>query len=530
MKLLGPAKSFRRELTVAMGGALVLCALSSAALIMVITFGRTTQLGKEHAEEFVKAVAPEMSYGLLIAREDGKVAETTLKTLAQRPDVMFAQLFDADGAPVMSVGQTTDRLPIAELTRLRARSLNGVAAHAESHWHVVAPVVMQSSLRSEEAARTQLLGHLYVIWSRDQYEAIYTSVALAIAAVSFITIVGGLAWTVRRSRRLTAPIVELARSMDNASLEHGIRAKGNGTAEIDRMAAAFNQLMQRLDDHRDQLEQTVQERTAELRNTNEELRLAMYDAQQAERFKSAFLAAVSHEMKTPLHSIEAYIRDALNELEFAGDAIESGEARAHLMTALAQKEQLLGLIKQILDLARAKAGRHTLRLSEVNVKEWLAGLRQTFSPLAKAKNTALTITHDGLPRLLTDRQKLSTIAENLLTNACTYTSGGSISLRMECTAAETVLVVSDTGCGIDAHLVDVVWEEFRQGDMGETRSTGGTGLGLALTKAYVELLTGTVKLESVKNEGTTVTVILPTFEKTSNPVDTAEKEPSDAHV
>ncbi len=513
-----------------MGGALVLCALSSAALVMIITFGRTTQLGKEHAEQFVKAVAPEMSYGLLIAREDGKVAETMLKTLAQRPDVMFAQLFDADGSPVMSVGRSEDRLANADLTRLRARSLSGVASSAGAHWHVVAPVVMQSTLGADEAARTQLLGHLYVIWSRDQYEEIYTSIALAIGAVSLITIVGSLAWTIRRSRRLTAPIVDLARSMDTASLSHDVRAIGNGTAEIDRMAAAFNMLMERLADHRDHLEQTVQARTSELQSTNEELRLAMHDAQQAERFKSAFLAAVSHEMKTPLHSIDAYIRDALSELEFLGDAIDSAEVRSHLMTALAQKEQLLGLIKQILELARAKAGRHTLRLAEINVKDWLAGLRQTYSPIAKSKKNLLAITHEGAPHLVTDPQKLSAIAENLLTNACTYTCAGAVSLRLTCTTEETTLIVSDNGCGIDANLVDVVWEEFRQGDMGETRSTGGTGLGLAVTKAYVELLKGSVKLEGVKNEGTTITVVLPVLEKIPTAVDTIEKEPSDARV
>lgn len=511
MKVLGARRSFRRELVVAMGGVLVLSGIGSAVLVTFLTYERTARLGQTQAEQFVSAVAPEMSYGLLIARDDNSIAKAMLATLARRPDVTFAQLSDQSAGIFVDVGSSESSLDSHALKTLRERASSGVTSlQTPGHWHVLAPVTLTSTVELGGAKEHTHLGHLYVVWSRADYESLYRSIALTIALGTLLTLAFGLTWTVVRSRRLTQPIVSLAHAMDNASADEGIRARGNGTVEIDQMAAAFNKLMQRLEEHRDGLERVVAERTADLRSANDELRNAIYDAQQAERFKSAFLAAVSHEMKTPLHSIDASLRDALHECEFLQDDVDASDLRAHLGIALAQKQQLLSMINQILDYARAKAGRHTLYLRTVRIEDMVQRLQRLFLPIARENDNSLVIRAEGQSSLMTDADKLGAICINLLSNACKYTTGGTVSMCLSVFDGQATLVVEDNGCGIDAHLLDAVWEEFRQGDMGENRTAGGTGLGLAVTRAFVQLLGGTAVLHSTKGKGTRVTVRLPT--------------------
>ena len=507
MKSLGPRQSFRREIVIAMSAAFAVSAVGSALLIIYITRDRTFSLGRDQAASFVAAVAPKMAYGLLIEGADRSVAEKALRESTQRPDVVFAGLYGLDGAEVVQLGDPEISLPRSAVFDLRKE--NEVVVKSSRHWHAVAPVVLTSSLTIEGPAKPTVLGHLYVVWSHAPYQALHDAIVVATTIGAVTSLLAGLSWIAWRSRRLTKPIVDLAKVMDLGTINDSITAPLTGTAEIDRIADAFNRLMTRLADHRGILEQTVAQRTSALRQTNDELRVAIADAQQAERFKSAFLAAVSHEMKTPLHAIDAGLRDALHELEFVSDDATASEVRAHLLSVIGQKEQLLTQINQILDYARAKAGRHTLNWRQLDCVEFTRQINKLFQPIAKSRHNKLTVRHIGNDSFVTDCEKLNAITINLLSNACNFTSHGRVEMFISVMDRQMLLAVEDTGCGIDSSLIDSVWEEFRQADMGENRSKGGTGLGLAVTKAFVELLGGSAAIESTLGVGTRVTVQIP---------------------
>jgi len=227
----------------------------------------------------------------------------------------------------------------------------------------------------------------------------------------------------------------------------------------------------------------------------------------ANRHKSEFLANMSHELRTPLNAVigfsevlaERYFGE-LNEkqMEYVNDIHSSGR-------------HLLGLINDILDLSKIEAGRMELDLADFDLPAALQNAMTLVKERAQRHGIALSLEVDlSLGLVRADERKFKQIMLNLLSNAVKFTpEGGKVSVAAKPNGAGVEVAVSDTGVGIAPEDHDAVFEEFKQVGRDYTRKAEGTGLGLALTKRFVELHGGQIRIASSLGKGATFTFTLP---------------------
>jgi len=176
-------------------------------------------------------------------------------------------------------------------------------------------------------------------------------------------------------------------------------------------------------------------------------------------------------------------------------------------------KHLLNLVNSILDMARIEAGRMPMEIVDVNVAEMLHDAVELFRPKAQSKGLELCLhyqqnaNHDEIYRL--DQTKLTQIMNNLLHNAVKFTEHGSIAVSASVEGMQLKIAIRDTGCGIAEDQQQLVFERFRQADAFLTRSQGGSGLGLALVKELVRLMSGRIDCESKLGEGTVFHLVIP---------------------
>jgi len=227
----------------------------------------------------------------------------------------------------------------------------------------------------------------------------------------------------------------------------------------------------------------------------------------ANKHKSEFLANMSHELRTPLNAIIGF-SEVLVERMFG---TLNAKQEEYLRDIHSSGQHLLSLINDILDLAKVEAGRMELEVSEFNLPAALQNAMTLVRERAQTHGIALKLRVDKkLGDIRADERKVKQIVLNLLSNAVKFTpDGGRVDVDAHLNDASVEVSVKDTGVGIASEDQAVVFEEFRQVGRSYTSKQEGTGLGLALTRRFVELHGGTIRLESAPGKGSTFTFTLP---------------------
>jgi len=234
------------------------------------------------------------------------------------------------------------------------------------------------------------------------------------------------------------------------------------------------------------------------------------------RHKSQFLANMSHELRTPLNAILGYTELVLDRIY--GEIPD----RMHGVMERVQVNgrHLLGLINDVLDLAKIEAGQLRLEMAEYSMKEVVEGTLNAVEPLAGEKGIALRdeISPD-LPTGWGDERRLAQVLLNLLGNAIKFTDAGQVSIRASRTEQSLLVAVTDTGSGIAEADQGRIFDEFQQADAASIRPKRGTGLGLSIAKRIIEMHGGCIWVESKLGEGSTFSFSLPITEekKTAQP-------------
>ena len=243
------------------------------------------------------------------------------------------------------------------------------------------------------------------------------------------------------------------------------------------------------------------------KEVNNRLIEAKQKAEDASRVKSIFLAQMSHEIRTPLNGI-------LGFAEVLHTEFDNPDVKNHAEIILDSGKRLLQTLSQILDLSRVESGKMDLSIGKINVSRVIDDIIVLYTDAAKKKGLSIERVPDSFTLILElDEQLLKNALDNLVNNAVKFTQEGGIRIT---TGIETIggirygcIWVCDTGIGIPQEFLHTIFEDFRQVSEGSTRNYDGTGLGLSLTRKFVNLSGGEIAVESELAEGTTFILRFP---------------------
>jgi signal transduction histidine kinase/CheY-like chemotaxis protein len=462
---------------------IAVCAAITTLLCLLAVVSTGLWLQQNNAREETDEVARTLTFALQapVAFGDQQGIEEALTLLRARPQVEAAAVFDRNNSLLASYGP---RIALSD----------GVAANGVFAWRLQATARIYSE--ADPIGRVVVVNRLSRLW-----QAMGLAM-LAIVLASLLGMVLSVLLAQRIARAITRPIDVLADASREIARTHDYsqRLPRGGSDEIGTATNAFNEMLDEIRDrgaalvaaNRD-LERRVGERTRSLQHEKDR-------AEAASRAKTRFLANMSHELRTPLNAVigasqllQEGQRDAAADATLVGAIRDSGT-------------KLLGLIDNILDLARIESGSLELVEEDFNLVECVESAIATIAVAASSKGLeiACVVAPEVQAWRRGDPTRLGQVLVNLLGNAIKFTPSGEIVLRLVPGDASDAIAlsVSDTGIGIGTASLERIFEPFRQADDGANRRFGGSGLGLAISRQLIEAMGGRIGVRSALGEGT----------------------------
>jgi len=280
---------------------------------------------------------------------------------------------------------------------------------------------------------------------------------------------------------------------------------------LDALAIGINMMVDELQYNHD-----IGQENKKIKQLNIQLQESKRKAEESDRLKSAFLANMSHEIRTPMNGILGF-SELLKNTDLTGD-----EQQEYIKIIEKSGVRMLKIINDIVDISKIEAGLMELNIKESNINEQIEYIYTFFKSEVNAKGIEFSF-KNSLPAsevtINTDCEKLFAILTNLVKNAIKFTSSGQIEFGYCSTISSAQLkelqfYVKDTGIGIPKDLQDAIFERFIQADLVNKQARQGAGLGLSITKAYVEMLGGKIWVESKEGVGSSFYFTLPNNTKT----------------
>ena len=379
------------------------------------------------------------------------------------------------------------------------------------------------------------LGTIYLRARYQLHERIWNYVGIA-ALVTLLAMLIALTISTWLQKRLMGPLLAIGRTAREVTRDrdYSRRAEILSRDEVGALAESFNDMLAEIEKRarereasRDELaaevherrlaeqevlrlnaglELRVQERTAQLEDSNRELATATAAAEDANRAKSEFLSSMSHELRTPLNAIIGF-----GQLLASENIPSTPEQKKRFIEhVLKASNHLLTLINEVLDLARIESGHLTLSLEPVGMAEVMAECQIMLVPVAGQRDIHLVFPADSGLRVVADRTRLKQIVLNLLSNAIKYNrDSGSVIVDCRQTESRRVSVsVQDTGIGLNAAQLAALFQPFNRLGQ-ESGAVEGTGIGLVVTKRLVEMMGGEIAVTSQPGSGSLFRIELP---------------------
>lgn len=353
--------------------------------------------------------------------------------------------------------------------------------------------------------KNEVIGAIQVqISARERSKTILVNRIAAILAGMLAATAAMVAFYAITQRTILRPIRQLRAMANNiADGNLDLRSALKSGDEFEKLSAAFNHMLDVLQEAQTRLRHAniqLDAKIAELSERNIELF-------RANKLKGEFLANMSHEVRTPLNAILGFAQ-LLHEKPGA----DLEKSRRYAQNIIASGRSLLNLINDLLDLAKAEAGKMELHIEKTSLGPLCESIAEFFAPMSIEKEQEVVIAVDPeIPMLITDPGKLRQILSNLFSNAVKYTPvRGHIRLSAVRLDEKNIRIsLADDGPGIAKDNHQTIFEKFRQVDGSITRPGQGTGLGLAISRELTSLLSGTIWVESELGRGATFFVDLP---------------------
>lgn len=448
-----------------------------------------------------------------LAIKDYASVDTILDSLSARADVVSAYLLLPNGQSVAVYSRTQnsrariDTLEEMRFLQIEARQITeGIELRSGQTWDEEGRLSSLMPISYEGSH----IGYTYLSIEQIDLRAHQLSLVLgwllAMGAAMMVTYF----LSVRLQKHISGPVEQLVAKMQQISREKRVVGFEQPATDdefkllfhgFDEMMRALKERDQALDNHRKDLELEVQVRTRALEAEKEK-------AEQATIAKSSFLANMSHEIRTPMIGVLG-MADILRQKNL------SAEDHQLVETIYQSGEALLTILNDILDFSKVEAGRLEIDLVPVDLERLMSDVVLLMDVNAKTKGIEVVLNTSGeLPTVDGDPSRLRQILLNLIGNAIKFTETGRVTVSLSAKKrpaeglCDILLVVQDTGVGIQPEVLARIFDSFDQGDSSTTRKYGGTGLGLAITKELVRLMGGEVSVESTVGTGSTFSVQL----------------------
>jgi signal transduction histidine kinase/DNA-binding response OmpR family regulator len=303
----------------------------------------------------------------------------------------------------------------------------------------------------------------------------------------------------------------------SAQMEEQQQLLEASNAEMEEQQQQLEAANAQMEEQQQQLESytlMLEEKNGVLEHTQEELNIKAQDLEMSSQYKSEFLANMSHELRTPLNSI-ILLSDMLKDNK--AKRLDPEEIKKASIIHDSGNE-LMRLINDVLDLSKIEAGKMELIVDVFDSTQLCEEFSSQFEHVAQQKNLAFITTDDYHATIINDRNRLSQILRNLISNSFKFTKDGSITMHIESTADDKVKIsVVDTGIGIPEQQAKSIFEAFKQADGSTSREYGGTGLGLSISKELVKMMGGELTLASNKGKGSIFSIIIPNLQDAFEP-------------